>query len=250
MKKIFLTLAILAGIISSAQVKIGDNVTTLDANSLLELESTNKGVLFPRVALINTTSSDPLTAHVAGMVVYNTATTGDVTTGMYANDGAKWVKMGATVSKTLYTDNDAITSARTVTLNNNDLTFTAGVGGTGKTVVASTFKTAGAVYGNVRILNAINTPSTGYDLTSSTVFLSSDYILILSKSTAQSISMPNPAGDNTGRLIYLINNSTAAGGAGGCNFIGSYIPIPNTAIPTVRAQAYISDGSAWYKLIY
>lgn len=94
MKKIFLTLAILAGIISSAQVKIGDNVTTLDANSLLELESTNKGVLFPRVALINTTSSDPLTAHVAGMVVYNTATTGDVTTGMYANDGAKWVKMG------------------------------------------------------------------------------------------------------------------------------------------------------------
>ena len=93
MKKIFLTLAILAGIISSAQVKIGDNVTTLDANSLLELESTTKGVLFPRVALTNTTSFAPLAAHVAGMVVYNTATTGDVTPGLYSNNGTNWIKI-------------------------------------------------------------------------------------------------------------------------------------------------------------
>jgi len=34
-----------------AQVKIGDNPNTIDANSLLEMESTNKGFLPPRVAI-------------------------------------------------------------------------------------------------------------------------------------------------------------------------------------------------------
>lgn len=92
MKKIFLTLAILAGIISSAQVKIGDNVTSLNASSLLELESTSKGILFPRVTLTSTSSFSPLAAHVAGMVVYNTVTIGDVTPGLYTNNGVAWVK--------------------------------------------------------------------------------------------------------------------------------------------------------------
>ena len=95
MKKIFLTIALVAGMMVSAQVKIGSNVNDLNANSLLELESSTKGVLFPRVALTGTTSFAPLSAHVAGMTVYNTATAGDVTAGMYTNDGAKWVKLGS-----------------------------------------------------------------------------------------------------------------------------------------------------------
>lgn len=80
------------------QVKIGGNVTSLNSSSLLELESTTKGVLFPRVALSSTTSYSPLSAHVAGMTIYNTAAAGDVTPGMYTNDGTKWVKLGATTS--------------------------------------------------------------------------------------------------------------------------------------------------------
>jgi len=95
MKKIFLTVALVTGIMAFAQVKIGNNVTTLDANSLLELESTSKGLLFPRVALTGTANVDPLAAHVQGMTVYNTATTGDVTPGMYTNSGSAWVKLGA-----------------------------------------------------------------------------------------------------------------------------------------------------------
>lgn len=54
MKKIFLTIALAIGIMASAQVKIGVNATSVNANSLLELESTTKGVLFPRVALTGT----------------------------------------------------------------------------------------------------------------------------------------------------------------------------------------------------
>ena len=95
MKKIFLTIALVAGMMVSAQVKIGDQVTTLNPNSLLELQSTDKGVLFPRVALTGTTSFAPLSAHVAGMTVYNTATAGDVKPGLYSNDGTQWLRLVA-----------------------------------------------------------------------------------------------------------------------------------------------------------
>jgi hypothetical protein len=36
-----------------------------------------------------------MTAHVAGMTIYNTATTGDVTPGLYYNDGTQWIKIAA-----------------------------------------------------------------------------------------------------------------------------------------------------------
>ena len=93
MKKIFLTLALAAGLVATAQVKIGANVTSVNANSILDLEATNKGLLFPRVALTGTTNTSPLTAHVAGMTVYNIATAGDVTPGMYTNSGSAWVSL-------------------------------------------------------------------------------------------------------------------------------------------------------------
>lgn len=74
-----------------AQVKIGDNPTTINANSVLEVESTSKGLLLPRLPLTQTTNPAPLNAHVAGMTVYNTATANDVSPGFYYNDGTKWV---------------------------------------------------------------------------------------------------------------------------------------------------------------
>ncbi len=54
----------------------------------------DKGFLMPRVALVSTTLPNPLTAHVAGMSVYNIATAGsapnNVVPGIYYNDGNKW----------------------------------------------------------------------------------------------------------------------------------------------------------------
>lgn len=88
-----LGLSLLMNFNANAQVGIGTN--TPNANSILELESSTKGVLFPRVALTGTANVTPLAAHVQGMTVYNTATTGDVTPGMYTNSGTAWVKLGA-----------------------------------------------------------------------------------------------------------------------------------------------------------
>ena len=74
-----------------AQVKVTDGADlTLDANSLLELESTNKGLLIPRLAINNLNLPAPLTAPVpAGMMVYSTG--GTVANGFYHWTGTAWV---------------------------------------------------------------------------------------------------------------------------------------------------------------
>lgn len=90
-----LAVCLFMGLSSSAQVKVGNNPTTINANSVLEMESTNKGMLLPRLGLSSTSSFAPLAAHVAGMTVYNTATAGDVTPGFYYNDGSKWVRIAS-----------------------------------------------------------------------------------------------------------------------------------------------------------
>ncbi len=82
-----------------AQTGIG--TTSPNSNAQLEVASTTKGFLPPRVALTSTTSASPLAAHVAGMVVYNTATAGDVTPGLYVNTGAVWEKQVGGTATTL-----------------------------------------------------------------------------------------------------------------------------------------------------
>ena len=68
---------------------VGINATGAapNANAGLDVDFTNKGVLIPRIALTNTASFLPLSAHVPGMIVYNTATAGDVRPGFYYDNG-------------------------------------------------------------------------------------------------------------------------------------------------------------------
>lgn len=100
-KKIILLSAILLSAVASAQVKIGGTDGTPNANAMLDVEATNKGMLLPRLALVETTDTAPLAQHVAGMTVYNTATANDVVPGFYYNDGAKWQQMVTTDNKAI-----------------------------------------------------------------------------------------------------------------------------------------------------
>ncbi len=150
MKKSLLTAAVLSFAISQthAQIKLGNNPSSINADALLEMESTNKGLLLPRVALTNTTAFAPLAAHVAGMTVYNTATAGDVTPGTYYNDGTKWVRIASAgaVNPTLYSSDGSLGGTRTVTMGTNDLIFSgAGKVGIGRTPVADKLEVAGQI---------------------------------------------------------------------------------------------------------
>ncbi|MDF3026965.1 MAG: hypothetical protein K0S23_1272 [Fluviicola sp.] len=95
MKKLFLLITIAAGITNlTAQVKIGDNPNTINANSMLELESTNKGFLPPRVPLNSLTSSAPMTAAIAeGTVVYSDG--GTLPDGFYYWNSTRWILLSS-----------------------------------------------------------------------------------------------------------------------------------------------------------
>lgn len=82
----------------NAQLKVTDGaVLTLDANSLLELESADKGLLIPRMAINDVNLPAPLTAPVpTGMLVFSTG--GAVADGFYFWNGAQWSRfVSATV---------------------------------------------------------------------------------------------------------------------------------------------------------
>lgn len=104
MKKIYLIVLSLFATASFAQVKVG-GTPTVNPDAMLEVEVTNKGMLLPRLALEETTDATPLSAHVEGMTVYNTATTKTATNvngvvpGFYYNDGTKWQQMVTTDNK-------------------------------------------------------------------------------------------------------------------------------------------------------
>lgn len=87
MKKLFLF--ILNSTFIYSQVGIGTVIP--NSNSILHLESNNKGLLITRVSLTSTANPSPLSAHIPGMLIYNINTINDVAPGLYYNDGTKWV---------------------------------------------------------------------------------------------------------------------------------------------------------------
>lgn len=107
-KRSFLSVLILSEFTSfclSQSVSINTDGTSPNASSGLEISIPDKGFLIPRLALTGTLNSTPLSTHTAGLIIFNTATTGDVSPGLYYNNGAKWIRIssaGTTTGNMLY----------------------------------------------------------------------------------------------------------------------------------------------------
>ncbi|MBL7741655.1 MAG: hypothetical protein JNK14_20720 [Chitinophagaceae bacterium] len=124
MKQRLTIIMLLLTMYAGAQVKIGNNPNSIDANSLLELESTNKGFLPPRVTLNSISSVAPLTGTVpAGMLVFSSG--GSLTDGYYYWNGTEWVRLG-NGEKNLVTKTASatLTKGETYVLASNDITLT------------------------------------------------------------------------------------------------------------------------------
>lgn len=106
-----------------AQVAIGVKEPNKDA--ALEIYSESKGLLLPRIALESLDSPNPLTSHVAGMVVYNTAvsTTSEqyVSPGFYYNTGEKWERLYLGYNNWFYMPSIAFETGVTLTGQTKDL---------------------------------------------------------------------------------------------------------------------------------
>ena len=92
-KELFIAITIFFIAITSFSQSVSINSTGAapNASAGLDISFVNYGFLIPRVALSVSTGSAPLIAHVAGMLVYNTATNENITPGLFYNDGTKWV---------------------------------------------------------------------------------------------------------------------------------------------------------------
>jgi hypothetical protein len=79
----------------SQNVGISSTGATPDASSMLDIVSTSRGLLIPRVALTATNAAGPVTSPATSLLVYNTATAGtspnNVTPGYYYWNSTKWV---------------------------------------------------------------------------------------------------------------------------------------------------------------
>jgi len=214
----------------SQNVGINTTGAVPNADAGLDVDFTNKGLLIPRVALTGTANFAPLTAHVAGMIVYNTATAGDVIPGFYYNNGTKWVTgfpAGTAIGDMLYWSGTAW-NLLPVGTNGQYLTLNAGIPSWAN-------GTVGGVYATITTNPA--TLITGTTATSGAVITSDGGSTILSRgicyatttgpTTASSTVLASPIGGTASYTCnlsgltpatiyyvraYTINNSTVSYG--------------------------------------
>lgn len=95
-------------------VGINNTGANPNASAMLDVVSTNKGVLVPRVALTATNAAGPITAPATSLLVYNTATAGAgstaVTPGFYYWNGSAWIRFSEEGTDWKITGNDNATS--------------------------------------------------------------------------------------------------------------------------------------------
>lgn len=106
-KKITLSVLTLICFTSLLVAQVGIGTTTPDLSAMLDIESTNSGILIPRVELIATNSQVPIAAPTpeTGLMVFNTATDGtapnNVTPGFYYWQGpptSQWIRINSGAS--------------------------------------------------------------------------------------------------------------------------------------------------------
>jgi hypothetical protein len=111
MKKILLIVILsLSNLFLYSQIAITTDGSTPDNSAMLDVRSSNKGLLLPRVALKAINVDTPLVSPAIGLRVYNTATAGtipnNVVPGNYYWNGTRWVSLspplGVNIGDMLY----------------------------------------------------------------------------------------------------------------------------------------------------
>jgi hypothetical protein len=78
--------------------EVGIGTSSPSASAILDLTSSNKGFLPPRIALTASNSASPITSPTTGLLIYNTASAGSypnqITPGYYFWNGTIWTRIG------------------------------------------------------------------------------------------------------------------------------------------------------------
>lgn len=122
MKKLLLTTLIIVANSTSIFSQVGIGTTNPSTSSALDINSTNSGLLIPRISLTSTTDATTIPNPATSLLIYNTTTVSDIVPGFYFWNG-KWnlIKDSASSSDWKLTGN-AITAGNFLgTTNNQDL---------------------------------------------------------------------------------------------------------------------------------
>lgn len=139
-------LSLLFGLsISYAQVGIG--TTMPDASAMLQVDATDKGVLIPRVSLLDVTNTtSPINSPATGLVIWNTNTTvsGGNGVGFYFFNGSRWISTKSNTLDDAYDEGGPgagrtiISDALPVRIDGGDGLWVTGTYGSGAALEAST----------------------------------------------------------------------------------------------------------------
>lgn len=103
---LILLLVSISHLMFSQNIGINSTGATPAASAMLDISSTNSGLLIPRVALTATNAAGPITSPATSLLVYNTATAGttpnNVIPGYYYWNGTGWVSF-STATNTAWT---------------------------------------------------------------------------------------------------------------------------------------------------
>lgn len=210
MKKMMILAGVLSvGYISAQQEyegKVGINIqepkATLEIDSYKADGTTKEGILIPRLAKQVVAQMKALNPEESTLVY--------VTDEVATADAADFVGTG----KGFYFY-DAATSKWTKL-------------GAGE---SSSVTETGAIVRNIKSVDG-TIPSTSWG--------ESDFTVVGTGSNG-SVTLPDPSGTNTGRIISFRNQSTSQR-----NYAGSFQPKNNTTINSGRGHLLQSDGTAWY----
>lgn len=187
--------------------QVGVGTTTPSNSAQLDVTATNKGMLIPRIALINSSDTTTITnGNVESLIVYNTATKEDVVPGFYYWNGSVWQKIISDGDTTFIDSNTGLST---------------GAGSPAETNPIN--PEAGDIYidetnGDVYTFNGdIWKPQTGISADPDNALINgSDGLAYLDKSLLESISaissgdgsptLTNPVNPNSGD-IYVDNNT-------------------------------------------
>ena len=233
-----LSLLLLAQLPVKAQVKIGDNPTTIDASSLLELESTGKGLLPPRMTTANRTAiGSPAT----GLVVFDT----DKSAYYYYN-GTRWVEL--TDNANGLRDTDADTKIQVEESTDEDkirfdtkgsermIIDDAGLVGIGTSSPVSTLDLQGSLGMKISSISSATT-------------LDATYGIVQASDASGSFTITLPAAaSNSGRMYYIkktnsSSNTITIDGNGAETIDGATTLVLYVQYDAVRI---VCNGSSWY----
>jgi hypothetical protein len=151
--------------ISTLKAQVGIGTYNPDASAALEISSSSKGFLAPRIALTSATDVTTIATPATGLMVYNTATAGSVPNavvpGYYYYSGTKWERLITATS-------DATINFNTADPNSGSPTFTPNTPASIGYIYQSTTNASQWIYDGTTYVTYTAPSSTAWNLVNTT----------------------------------------------------------------------------------